>query len=90
MQTHAWWQKVIGCLAMGARIKKNMNGHKESMQDLGYVHYLDCGDIFIGVLYVKPYQIVHLNIFSYIIPIIPQTNCWKYMYTKWEYTITYK
>lgn len=46
-----------GCLEMGAR-QRDSNGHKECFGDLGYVHYLDCGDVFMGVFICQTYQIV--------------------------------
>lgn len=42
------------------------------MGDERGVHYLDCGDAFIGVVCVNIYQIVYFKCVQFIMSIIPQ------------------
>lgn len=45
---HKTRKLIGGCLEMGAG-KKNRNRCKENLGEFRYVHWIDCGDIFMGV-----------------------------------------
>ena len=57
------WELIEGQLT-GGRAGKMTKGHSGTLEGIGYVHYLDCGDGFTGVyiyiyIYVRIYQVVH-------------------------------
>lgn len=47
-------------------------GNEETLGDEGYVYYLDCGEGFTELTFIKTYRMVHLICTVYYMSITPQ------------------